>query len=230
MNIRPLSKEEQKYTYAQSTQLNGQTGAIGYLRGDFGTTGGCFYTSWFDTLRHLKTDAFKVELDEVVNALRSDEYGLLKDRFSMLAYGCRYESSRFNGNYCPEYGFRVDTGDYAYLLRCNPTKGDYNFYCWCFVKEWLDRHIQNASNGIRFIDPGYNELFRIPDGEKIIVHFAWGEKEERACRFIDEAHAEIGSTLYHICQFAEIMQQNGHTYEPKNPAYLPQAGAEGVSP
>ena len=34
--IRPLHTDEQKYTYKQSTQIEGQTGNIGYLRGDFG--------------------------------------------------------------------------------------------------------------------------------------------------------------------------------------------------
>ena len=36
MKIRPLHTDEQKYTYKQSTQIEGQTGSIGYLRGDFG--------------------------------------------------------------------------------------------------------------------------------------------------------------------------------------------------
>ena len=34
MEIRPLTQPEQKYTYAQSMQLEGQTGCIGHLRGD----------------------------------------------------------------------------------------------------------------------------------------------------------------------------------------------------
>ena len=32
---------------------------------------------------------------------------------------------------------------------------------------------------------------------------------------IDEYHTEVGSNLYHICEFAERMEQNGHSYEPK---------------
>lgn len=83
------------------------------------------------------------------------------------------------------------------------------------MKEWLDGHIQKAEQGIRFIDPHYKELFRIPDGGKIIIHYAWGEKTEKTCRFIDEYHTEVGSNLYHICEFAERMEQNGHSYEPK---------------
>ena len=129
------------------------------------------------------------------------------------------------GNYCTEYGFRVDTDKHAFLLRCNPTKGDYNFYCYCYVKEWLDGHIQKAEQGIRFIDPHYNEKFRIPDGGKIIIHYAWGEKAEKTCRFIDEYHTEVGSNLYHICEFAERMEQNGHSYELK-PQEPPQKAAK----
>ena len=101
------------------------------------------------------------------------------------------------------------------LSCCNPTKGDYNFYCYCYVKEWLDKHIKNAEKGIRFIDSGYKEKFRIPDGGKIIITYDWGEKAEKSCRYIDEYHTEVGSNLYHICEFAERMERNGHTYEPK---------------
>jgi hypothetical protein len=36
----------------------------------------------------------------------------------------------------------------------------------------------------------------------------------RTCRYIDDYHVEIGDNLYHICEFAERMEQNGHTCEP----------------
>lgn len=35
MEVRALTQPEQKYTYSQSTQIAGQTGCIGHLRGDF---------------------------------------------------------------------------------------------------------------------------------------------------------------------------------------------------
>ena len=141
MEIRALTLAEQKYTYAQSMQLEGQTANIGHLRGDFDSSGYGFYTTWTDTRTQWKTDEFKAEFDEVINALRSDEYGLLKNRSAMSAFARQYADSAFKGCYCTEYGFRVDTEKHAYLLRCNPTRGDYNFYCYCFVKEWLDKHI-----------------------------------------------------------------------------------------
>ena len=40
-----------------------------------------------------------------------------------------------------------------------------------------DKHIQKAEQGIRFIDPNYKELFRIPDGGRIIVTTSWEKNE-----------------------------------------------------
>ena len=214
MEVRALTQSEQKYTYAQSMQLEGQTGCIGHLRGDFAPSGYGFYTSWTDTREQWKTDEFKAGLDDVINTLREDK-GLLHNRYDMAAFARENPESAFKGNYCTEYGFRADTDKHAFLLRCNPTKGDYNFYCYCYVKEWLDKHMAKAEQGIRFIDPHYKEKFRIPDGGKIIITYDWGEKAEKSCRFIDEYHTEVGSNLYHICEFAERMENNGHSYEPK---------------
>ena len=214
MEIRAMEQEEQKYTYRQSMQIQGQTGSIGYLRGDFGSRGNEFYTTWNDHRQSLKTEEFQAEFDEVINALRSKEYGLLEGRSQMSAYAGKCPGSAFSGNCGTEYGFRVDTEKHAYLIRCNPVKGDYNFYCFCYVKEWLDSHMKKARQGIRFIDPHYKELFRIPDGEKILITTGWGEKNEWVCRFIDEYHSEIGSNLYHICEFAERMERSGAAYEP----------------
>ncbi len=213
MEIRVMEQEEQKYTYRQSMQLQGQTGSIGYLRGDFGSQGNEFHATWNDNMGQLKTEEFKAEFDQVINALRSEEYGIFTSRSGMSAYAGKFPDSAFLGNGGTEYGFRVDTEKNAYLIRCNPSKGDYDFYCFCYVSQWLDSHMEKARQGIRFIDPDYNELFRVPDGGKILITSGWGEKNERVCRFIDECHSEIGSNLYHICEFAERMQQNGATYE-----------------
>ena len=104
MEIRALTPAEQKYTYAQSMQLEGQTANIGHLRGDFDSSGYGFYTTWTDTRTQWKTDEFKTEFDEVINALRSDKYGLLKSRSDMSAYARQYADSAFKGNHCTEYG------------------------------------------------------------------------------------------------------------------------------
>jgi hypothetical protein len=220
--IRPMSFEERKYTYAQSSQLMSQTESIGRLRGDFGRSGTEFWTTWEDHRQDLKTDEFKTELDEVINALRSEEYGLLKDRRSMVSFSRAEPDSTFKGSYTTEYGFRVDTEKHAFLIRCNPQQGDYNFYCFCYVSKWLDHHIEEARKDIRFIDSGYKELFRLPDGEQVTITLASGEKLEETCRYIDETHLEVGRSLYHICEFAERMERNGNTYAPKEPPLPPK--------
>ena len=125
--LRPLTVPERKYTYAQSSQLQGQTGNIGYLRGDFGSSGDQFYTTWFDTRPQWKSDEFKRDLDDVINALRSEEYGLLQSRSQMVRYGRENKESEMQGAYTTEFGFRADTEKYAFVLRCNPTRGDYGF-------------------------------------------------------------------------------------------------------
>lgn len=214
MEIRPLTHDERKYTYRQSTQLESQTGIIGHLRGDFGSAGNEFWTTWFDVRADLNSEDFKSDIDETINALREGGE-LLSDRRTMRAIAESAPNAGFKGNYCTEYGFRADTDKYAFLFRCNPVKGDYNFYCYCYVKEWLDRHIERAQQDIRFIDSSYGELFRLPDGEKLQVTDQYGEVSTYTCRFIDEYHVEVGNNLYHICQFAESMERNGCTYEPK---------------
>lgn len=214
LKIRPLKEEERKYTYAQSMQLDGQTGNIGYLRGDFGSSGKQFFSTWTDCWKRYRTDSFGAELDGVINALRSPEYGLLESRAAMTDYVREHPDSLFGTDRGAVSGFRVDTGEHAYLIRCNPVQVDYNFYCYCYVSEHLDRHMANARKGIRFIDPHYKELFRIPDGGKIMITTPDEEKRERGCRFVDECHTEVGNNLYHICEFAEVMQRCGNSYEP----------------
>ncbi len=214
MKIQAITLEEWKYTYSQSQQIAGMTGCIGHLRGDFDKDGLGFYSTWFDRRSDLKTTEFKQDIDKVVNELRSDKCGILKDLFSMKKYVKDYPDSGLHGNYCTEYGFRIMTEKYIYLLRCNINPGDYNFYCYCYITEWFDKHIKNAENGIRFITPHYRELFRIPDGGKILIQDSKGEKREVICRYIDEYHVEIGNYLYHICEFAERMENIGSKCSP----------------
>ena len=67
---------------------------------------------------------------------------------------------------------------------------------------------------IRFIDSNYNELFRIKDGESITVTFPDGHTENRACRYIDDYHTYIGGNCFHICEWAERMEESKKTYAP----------------
>ena len=149
MTLRPMAAAEQMYSYSQSQQLMSQTGCIGHLRADFGSSGEQFFSSWDDHRGDLKSEDFKHEFDEVINALREDtQYGgILKNRSSLSAYCWMHRDSSF-GNDRNEYGFRADTPHYSYLLRLNPNKGEYNLYCYCYVRQWLDRHMRQAEKGV----------------------------------------------------------------------------------
>ena len=210
LSIRPITPQEKHYCYAQSQQLVMQTGSIGYLRADFDSDGKSFYSSWFDHRQALKSDAFRAEFDLLINALRKDKAhgNILKSRDEMRDY-CHQNAMAFKGSYTTEYGIRIDTDRYSYLLRMNPLRGDYNLYCYCYEKQALDRHLTQAERGIRFITPDYKEKFRIADGDQIrIVRFD-GTKSDAVCRYIDDYHFQLGldgAGLFHICEFAEKMK------------------------
>lgn len=73
----------------------------------------------------------------------------------------------------------------------------------------------NGDRTIRFIDASYHTLFTIPDGGNIVLTLFDGTTETHPCLYIDDTHAKIGSQVYHICQFAEVMESNGCTYAPE---------------
>ncbi len=69
---------------------------------------------------------------------------------------------------------------------------------------------------IRFIDSHYKDLFRIPDGGHIQIDYG-NETVVKPCTFIDEYHTKVGNNVFHICQFAEIMERNGNQYQGEPP-------------
>ena len=210
--MRALTEKEDKYTFSNSMQISMQCGLIGHLRADMDSDGNGFFSSWEDYRKELKTDEFKDEFDKVINSLR-EEGDILYNRKSLAKYCYSSPQAKMN-NEQDYYGVRVDTEKYAYLCRLNPNKGEYNLYCYCYIKNWLDKHIRSAEKGIRFITPEYKEKFRISDGEKIRITFSDGEVKDRVCRYIDDSHVEVGDDLYHICEFAERMEQCGATFIP----------------
>ena len=220
VRLKPWKGNERLYFYPQSTQIAGQTGLIGKLRADFGRDGDEFWSTWEDIRGYLKTDDFKSEFDNVINSLRMavDETPLY-DRRTMAKLIRQHESAKLPGD-GEWHGFRADTDTYSYLFRMQANPGDYNFYCYCYKKDWLDSHMQNAERGIRFITPDYETKFTIPDGGKIKVNYPDGDSVELTCRYIDPYHLETSgpggtnSSLWHICEFAERMEKLNETIEP----------------
>lgn len=144
LEIRAMTQKERAFSYTQETEVLEKAGCVGHLRGDMGKGGNEFFTPWDDHVQELKTDAFKQEFDKVVNLLRFDERygGLLHDRASLAAYCKSNPDSAFEGNYTQEYAFRADTETYSYMIRCNPSKGDYNFYVYAYEKSYFGEHVR----------------------------------------------------------------------------------------
>ena len=67
---------------------------------------------------------------------------------------------------------------------------------------------------IRFINSSYDEQFRLPNGGKIEVEYPDRTFSAR-CEYIDDYHTYVGSEVYHICQFAEVLERGGGVCRPE---------------
>lgn len=133
LDIQVTAPEEDSLYYTD-TEKDLKTGCIGHLRGDFGSGGEEFWTSWWEHQGAPKTQAFRNEFDELVNSLR--EQGLLKSRNDMAEYCVKHPEALISSAWLRDsYGFRMDTEKHRYYIRCTPRPGDYNFYIYCYSKE-----------------------------------------------------------------------------------------------
>lgn len=76
---------------------------------------------------------------------------------------------------------------------------------------------ENGKRNCRFIAPQYNLLFTVPDGGSVVLTDIDGTRRTLACAYIDDYHVKIGSSVFHICEFAERMHENGTVYQPEQP-------------
>lgn len=215
LQARPLSQEERLYISLQSQQISMQTGFIGYLKSDFGSSENSrFSPKWEEFNHRLNTDEFVKDRDYIIEEVLSkkDKPPFDKDALSHFCIKeCQIDNEHF--------GMRIDSKKYTYIFCFIPDDNNLKdsacATCFCYYREWFDNHLEASKKGIRFIDPEYNDLFVISDGGKIKITFDNGESVIRQCRYIDQYHFEVDvSKIYHICEFAERMQENGNTVEP----------------
>ena len=217
LTFRTAPPAERLYSASQSMQLKGQTGCVGHLRAGTGMDAQGFLKTWQSHRQDLDTEEFQAEFDSVLNALVGGEQygGFLKSRDAMKDFCQQHPESGFDDGFA--FGFRADTAQYSYLIRLNPYKEEENLSLYCYRRDSLERHMKQAEKGIRFITPHYEEKFRIADGDMIRIRCPDGRQLDRECRYIDECHVEVGKgwdNLYHICQFAELMERNGNSVIP----------------
>ena len=217
LTFRTATPAERLYSASQSMQLKGQTGCVGHLRAGTGMDAQGFLKTWQSHRQDLDTEEFQAEFESVLNALVGDgQYGgFLKSRDAMRDFCQEHPESGFNEGF--DFGFRADTAQYSYLIRLNPYSDEKNLSICCYRRNSLDRHMKQAEKGIRFITPHYEEKFRIADGDMVRIKCWDGRELDHVCRYIDDCHVEIGKgwdNLFHICQFAEMMERNGNSVIP----------------
>ena len=102
-------------------------------------------------------------------------------------------------------------------MTCRSARNWHVMYSlWNFGKEENMKEGKRQEPEIRFITSNYEELFRIPNGGTILVTFPDRQFIER-CEYIDDYHLRAGNSIYHISQYAEILEQNGAKCEPEPP-------------
>ena len=70
---------------------------------------------------------------------------------------------------------------------------------------------------ITFTDTSYHELFRLPDGENLVMRMFGGDEITRPCVYLDENRFVMGSDIHDMREFAAAMERNGWTYRPEQP-------------
>lgn len=70
---------------------------------------------------------------------------------------------------------------------------------------------------VRLINSHYDDIYRIPDGGIIQINRSDGASCTARVERIDDYHIDIGGLgdVYHICQFAEIIERSGGTAYPE---------------
>ncbi len=73
---------------------------------------------------------------------------------------------------------------------------------------------EDKKRDIRFINSSYDTLFRIPDGGTIEVRFP-DRVFTSKCEYIDSCHTRVGYSVYHVCEFAEMIERQGGSVRPE---------------
>lgn len=159
--------------------------------------GGDFEYTVFDKETKQKTAEGKISLDDVLDAIDPTHDHLAAARvFAIGAAGL--DSGPLGGSEVAQVGLTS-------------------------LKDFRESDIRRRSiwepetlpkDDLRFIDSGYDEQFRLPNGGRIEVEYP-DHTFSAPCEYIDDYHAYIGGEVYHMCQFAEMLERNGGVCRPE---------------
>ena len=159
--------------------------------------GGDFEYAVFDKQTKEKTAEGKVSLDDVLDGIDPTHDHLAAARAAAIG-AAGLQSGPLGGSDVAQVGLTS-------------------------LKDFRDSDIRRRSiwepetlpkDDIRFINSGYDEQFRIPDGGTIQVEYP-DRTFSAKCEYIDDYHTYVGSEVYHICQFAEVLERGGGVCRPE---------------
>lgn len=137
MNLKICVPEEseRRFLYTVDEQQIADA-CVGYLRMDFDSNGNGFHHTWFGQNNALNGEAFRKEFDEVIGKLRKD---LLSGRNGMETFNWYHDGLAVDVWGIHGKGYRVETEQNVYYLRCVPQRGDYDCYCYCYDRSLLEQ-------------------------------------------------------------------------------------------
>ena len=74
--------------------------------------------------------------------------------------------------------------------------------------------MDEKDHSIRFINSSYDTLFRIPNGGMVEIRFP-DRTFTAKCEYLDDYHTKVGDTVFHICEFAELLEYQAGTVHPE---------------
>ena len=159
--------------------------------------GGDFEYTVFDKQTKQKTAEGKISLDDVLDGIDPTHDHLAAARAAAIG-AAGLQSGPLGGSDVAQVGLTS-------------------------LKDFRDSDIRRRSiwepetlpkDDIRFINSSYDEQFRLPNGGKIEVGYP-DRTFSAKCEYIDDYHAYVGSEVYHICQFAEVLERGGGVCRPE---------------
>ena len=217
--LEPITLTEEKDLFYSTRNEPKELGCIGHLRGDFGSDGKEFFSTWFPhECEELNDQRFKTVFDTLINQLRKAGQ-VLSGRTEMERYCLPHHDCKLLNPYVDKcWGFRIySPNHYAFYLRCMPVRGDYNFYIYCYDKNMLLDKLAR-DRGL----PRYCYTHNSSIGEDVLLTFP--ERGFRTCRGVTSEKSaatlnkDLGVTYRQVAamQAGSMFSWNAPAADPKN--------------
>lgn len=198
-SLEHIEPEDKEHLYKKTNSV--PRGCIGYVRGDYGSNGKEFHSTWFPDEEKLYTDDFRNELNDVVNYFReSSEIPLLKSRADMYNACISLNAPRHENHGLTIYALKLETEKHTYYFCCNPSQHDYNFRVMCYdAKEHLRyknelltlTHIDNLEDDKIFLkEDGVTEMYYNPNadaGGQVVINEISNELIRESAKYNKDA-------------------------------------------